>query len=150
MFLRKTSYVRVVFNRAVILQLPVLFVQSLLLVLMHVSVEPVEWSFVVFVFCLSCAYGVVNLFVAILTMRSSVANIVLLFGVYVLLRDDVQGLIRSYPALDAVNPFSPLLHQDSLSIGWMQWGMVLGILALFIAGTVAVLGRLRYADVVSA
>jgi hypothetical protein len=150
MFLRKISYLRVVLNRAVILQLPVLSVQSLLLLLMHLAVEPVRWSFVIFVLCLSCAYSTVNLFVAILTMRSSVANIVLLFGVYVLLRDDVQGLIRSHPVMDAANPFSPLLHQEGVAIGWMQWGMVLVVLALFISGTVAVLGRLKYADVVSA
>jgi hypothetical protein len=70
--------------------------------------------------------------------------------VYVLIRDDVQGLIRSYPLLDPANLFSPLLHQESVTIGLMQWGMVTGVLALFIAGTVAVLGRLRYADVVPA
>ena len=146
MFLRTTSYVRVVFNRAIILQLPVLFVQSLLLVMMYFAIGPVGWPFVMFVFCLSCAYGAVNLFVAILTMRSSVANLVLLFGVYVLLRDDVQGWIRRYPVLEAANPFSPLVLHGSITIGWMQWAMVVGILAVFIAGTVAVLGRLRYAD----
>jgi hypothetical protein len=146
MFLRKTSYARVVINRAIIVQLPVLFVQTLLLVMMHFAVQPVEWPFVLFVFCLSCMYGAVNLFVAILTMKGSVANLVLLFGVYVLLRDDVQGLINRYPALDAANPFSPLLLHGALAIGWMQWCTVLGVLGAFIAGTVAVLGRLRYAD----
>jgi hypothetical protein len=149
MFLRKTPYVRVVLNRAIILQLPVLFVQTLLLVIMHFTVEPVGLPFVLFVFGLSCMYGAVNLFMAILTMKSSVANLVLLFGVYVFLRDDVQGLIKRYPSLDAANPFSPLLVNGTLTVGWMQWCVVLGVLAVFIAGTVVVLGRLRYAEMSS-
>jgi len=146
-FLRTMPYPRIVLHRWFVLLLPQLFVQLLFVFIAGVLSQPFPLSFVVYILLLNVLWSAANLFFATATMTNSVANVFLLFLVYVQLRDDVQHLFQSSALLNRFNILGELVQPGFVSVAVIHWLIVGALIASSLLLAFHRLSTVQFADV---
>ncbi len=124
-FLRRMCYRRIVLNRWLVLLIPQLLISLIFLIIFSVFGKALPVSFIFYVLLLNIFCSAFNLFLGVLTNKTGVANLILLFFIYVQLREDFQNIFSANSIISDFNIFSPLLRLENSSIGYQQFIIVL-------------------------
>lgn len=143
-FLRKIPYFRIILNRWMVLLAPQLVVQLVFILIVSTLAQPLPISFVLYVLLLSVLCSLTNLCFAITTMTNAVANLFLLFLVYLQLRDDVQCLLESSSFLSQLNILGVLLQPNLGPPMAVHWFVVGALIAISLVLTFERLRRLTF------
>ncbi len=134
-FLRKIPYYRIIFNRWILLLAPQLGTQVLFILIVTLFVQSFPLSVVLYILLLSILCSAINLCFAVLTLTNAVANLFLLFFVYLQLRDDIQMVFLSHNALNHLNVFSVLLQSEFQPLELFRWIIVVTLIIIFLLVT---------------
>ncbi len=132
--LRKLSYPRIILNRWLVLLIPQLILAFIFSMILALSSDSISPDFIPYVILINILCSILNLCVGIVTNRSGISNLLLLFLVYIQLNDKFQKSIGSNSFLDLINIFKPLVSLNSTSIGTsllLLLAIVNGLLVLF-------------------
>lgn len=144
-FLRKIPYSRIILNRWLLLLAPQLAVQLVFVVIVAIVAQPLPVSFILYVLLLNVLCSVANLYFAVTTMTNAVANLFLLFLVYLQLRDDVQHLLESNILSRQLNILSVLVRSDFGPVMAIHWFVVGALIVISLLLTFQRLRRLSFA-----
>jgi len=142
-FIRGTEYFRIILNRWFLLLIPQLIISALYSFVVSLSTEAFSISIIIYILLLNIFCSSFNLFFAIKTRTNITANLILIFSVYLMLRDDVQSFLISYSWLNKLNIFYVLL-QDKHVILLEHWIISLVLIFLFLFLTKLFLQRIGY------
>ncbi|MEO8233348.1 MAG: hypothetical protein ABI638_13775 [Ignavibacteriota bacterium] len=142
-FLREIPYARIILFRWFILLLPQLLVALLLTLTLKVFIVQIHYSFVIYIILLNVLFSLINLCFSIATQEGMIANIFLLFFVYVQLREDTQNLINSNLFLKQLNIFYNLLQPEYV-VELHYLFLIMAVVAFLLYSSIKMIGRLKY------
>ena len=142
-FTRQTEYFRIILNRWFLLLIPQLIISALYSLVVSLFAQELSISIIIYILLLNIFCSSFNLLFAIKTRTNITANLILLFSVYIMLRDDVQCFLISYNWLNKFNIFYALL-QDKHVILLEHWIICLILIFVFIFLSKLFLQRISY------
>jgi hypothetical protein len=141
--LRKTSYPKIVMNRWLVLLIPQLLIAFIYSILISVFGKSFPIEFILYILLLNIFCSLFNLFFGIVTGKSGIANLFLLFFIYVQLRNDFQQLFVHYSILNSFNIFEPLLNETDSTVTVFQFIFVSSLILLWTVMIIRSLTKLK-------
>ncbi|MBI5473341.1 MAG: hypothetical protein HY961_13435 [Ignavibacteriae bacterium] len=145
-FLRSIPYSHIIMNRWLLMLLPQLLATFTYIVLFGFFVQTFPAEFTLYLLALNVFFSIINLCFAVISQTSGVANLILLFFVYIQLRDDVQTFFASRTWLTELNILSALTNETN-GVLISHWLITIVGIAICLLAMRARLRTLRYADV---
>ena len=145
-FLRTIPYSRIILSRWLLLLAPQLGVELVFILIASALGQPFPFAFILYVLALNILCSAVNLLFAVTTMTNAVANLFLLFLVYLQLRDDVQHFLASSSFLSQLNILGLLVQPDFAPVTTTRWLIVIGSTVIALLLAVYRLGSIQFAE----
>jgi hypothetical protein len=130
-FLRLTSYSTIILNRWLILFVPQLVLTIFYAIILNSIKYNMSVDMVLYFLSLNLLFSSVNIYFSIITKTNSIANLVISFIIYSLLREDIQNIFYN-SVLQYLNIFQIIVEQNQQIIEPTHWAIVLSVSILML------------------